>query len=228
MPTADRRRWVPRAIRYFQGQDYAQRELIVVDDGDDAVADLIPDDPRVRYLRLSGRRPLGAKRNAAVEAAGGDLIMHWDDDDWMAPYRISYQVEALLRAGADVCGLRTMLFHQPASGHTWLYAYPAGRREWVTGSSLLYTRSFWRRAPFPEITVGEDTRFLWRRRPERIIALPHYRFYVAMIHTGNTSPKSCESSYWSRWSGNLRDIMGEDLAFYEALREEPAAPEPVA
>jgi hypothetical protein len=150
--------------------------------------------------------------------------MHWDDDDWMAPNRIRYQVGVLFETGADVCGLRTMLFHQPASGCTWLYEYPGRRRQWVTGGSLLYTRSFWRRAPFPEITEGEDTAFLWRRRPERIVALPDHRFYVAMIHAGNTSPKTFRHSYWSPWTGNLRDIMGDDLTFYDSLREEPALP----
>jgi len=60
----------------------------------------VPNDPCIRYIRLSGQRSLGAKRNECVEACRGDLIMHWDDDDWMAPHRISYQVDALLREDA--------------------------------------------------------------------------------------------------------------------------------
>jgi len=32
MPTADRRAFVPQAIRYFLRQDYGNRELIVLDD----------------------------------------------------------------------------------------------------------------------------------------------------------------------------------------------------
>jgi glycosyltransferase involved in cell wall biosynthesis len=228
MPTADRRPWLPRGVRYFQDQDYPHAELIVVDDGADAVADLIPDDPRVRYVRLAAGRTLGAKRNAAVEAARGDLIMHWDDDDWMAPHRIRYQVEALCETGADACGLRTMLFHRPADGRTWLYDYPAGRRQWVAGASLLYTRSFWRRAPFPPISVGEDTRFLWDRQSGRVVALPDHRFYVAMIHGGNTSPKISRGAYWSNWTGDLREVMGADLTFYESLRDGRRTPQRTA
>jgi glycosyltransferase involved in cell wall biosynthesis len=32
IPTANRRRFVPQAIRYFLTQDYPNKELIVVDD----------------------------------------------------------------------------------------------------------------------------------------------------------------------------------------------------
>src|SRR6266542_5244313 len=95
MPTCNRRAFVPRAIAYFLRQDYAECELLVVDDGADAVADLVPADPRVRYLRLPGPRSLGAKRNACVAAARGGLIAHWDDDDWYAPDRLARQVDFL-------------------------------------------------------------------------------------------------------------------------------------
>ena len=37
MPTADRRQWVPQAIRNFQQQNYPNRELLIVDDGREAV-----------------------------------------------------------------------------------------------------------------------------------------------------------------------------------------------
>jgi glycosyltransferase involved in cell wall biosynthesis len=49
MPTANRRPFLPEAIRLFLGQDYPESELIVLDDGEDAIADLIPDHPRIRF-----------------------------------------------------------------------------------------------------------------------------------------------------------------------------------
>src|SRR6185436_3300442 len=52
---------------------------------------------------------------------------------------------------------------------------------------------------------------------ERALALPEYRFYVALIHPGNTSPKSSRGAYWSRWRGDIAEVMGEDLAFYGGL-----------
>src|SRR5215204_4099526 len=100
MPTYNRRRFVARAVEYFRRQDYTRSELLIVDDGSDAVQDLVPKRRRVRYIQLPSRHSVGAKRNIACEQARGDIILHWDDDDWHAPHRVRYQVEALLAQGA--------------------------------------------------------------------------------------------------------------------------------
>ena len=67
--------------------------------------DLVPDDPRIRYIRLDGPpRTIGVKRNlACTQAEAADVIAHWDDDDWYPSWRLRAQVEAIA-AGADVCG----------------------------------------------------------------------------------------------------------------------------
>jgi glycosyltransferase involved in cell wall biosynthesis len=75
MPMRDRRLFVPQAVQYSLCQDYEPRELIIVDDGADVAADLIPEDSRIRYLRLPEQRPLGAKRNLACEAAMGMILL---------------------------------------------------------------------------------------------------------------------------------------------------------
>ena len=52
MPTRDRSIFAAQAIEYFLRQDYAERELVIVDDGKDSIADLVPrDDRRIRYFR---------------------------------------------------------------------------------------------------------------------------------------------------------------------------------
>jgi glycosyltransferase involved in cell wall biosynthesis len=219
MPTANRRHYVPQAIRYFLAQDYPSKELVIVDDGTESAGDLVPDDAQVRYVRLKGKRTLGAKRNECVKLCRGDLIMHWDDDDWMAPHRISYQVEAMLREKAEVCGLRKMLFYEIGTGKVWLYEYPARQRPWLAGGSLLYTKDFWRRSPFPNMQVASDTRFVWNQRLDHAAVLADYDFYVAMIHPGNTSRKSCRGSYWKHWTGDILSLMGPDLGFYRSLSQ---------
>jgi glycosyltransferase involved in cell wall biosynthesis len=220
MPTANRRAFVPRAIACFLRQSYAPRELLILDDGDDPVSDLLPPDPRLRYVRLDSRISLGLKRNRCVELARGDLLMHWDDDDWHGPERIALQYEAMRAAGAEICGLRQMLFFEPAAGRAWLYSYPPHGRPWLAGGSLLYTRPCWQRAPFPDVPTGEDTRFVWRRDLSRAAVPADFRFYVALIHAANTSPKRRAGPCWRPWPGDMRAILGAD---YDALRP-PAAP----
>lgn len=50
MPTQNRRAFIMGALAGFWAQDYLRLELVVVDDGTDPVADLMPDDTRVRYF----------------------------------------------------------------------------------------------------------------------------------------------------------------------------------
>jgi glycosyltransferase involved in cell wall biosynthesis len=197
MPTADRRRFVPQAVECFLRQDHPRRELIVVDDGDDPVGDLVGGEPTIRYLRLERRRSVGAKRNLACEAACGAIIAHWDDDDWSADWRLGYQVERLLAEGADLCGLRQLLFFDQSTGKAWRYSYPATVvRPWVAGGTLCYRRTLWQRNRFSDVRVGEDARFVWSGVPKKVIALEDERFYVARIHSANTSRKRLRGQRW--------------------------------
>ncbi len=222
MPTRDRRAFVPLAIRYFLRQDYAHRELLIIDDGGDAVADLVPDDRRIRYLRLAEKRSLGAKRNLGCAEARGEIIAHWDDDDWTARWRLRYQVEQLVAAGADLCGLDRLFFYDARSGHAWQYRCPRKDRAWLAGGTFCYRRELWQASPFPEITVGEDVRFLWSRQPKKPLALEDPSFYVALLHGGNTS--SSRRSGVAGWRPLSREVagglLGDDRELY---RDQPAA-----
>ena len=101
MPTRGRRAWVPLAVRCWMEQDMPaqQRELVVIDDGPDPVADLLLHQPGVRYVYLEGQHSIGAKINLGCEMACGDVIALWADDDWHAPWRLSYQLTALTATG---------------------------------------------------------------------------------------------------------------------------------
>lgn len=195
MPTSDRRDFVPQAIRNFLAQDYGARELIVLDDGRDSVADLIPPHDSIRYLRLDRKSTIGAKRNIACELARGELIAHWDDDDWMAPGWLSSQVRALHDQGADICGLDKVFFYAPDSRRAWQYVYD-GLIPWVCGGTLCYWRDFWRGSPFADINVGEDNAFVWAPRHKRIATNPDQHLYVARVHARNTSPKDILNRRW--------------------------------
>jgi len=224
MPTRNRRRLAAQAVQWFLRQDYERRELVVLDDGGDGLEALIPADPRVRYHRLDARLPLGAKRNRAVELARGEVIVHWDDDDWMAPDRLSRQVAALRASGADACGAQTLLHYHLPAGQAWLYRY-SGARPWLAGCTLAYRRAAWEAAPFPErTTIGEDTAFVWQLDPERLHAMDDASFLVALIHGANASPKNLRGRQWEpRPLSDVAALMGADQRFYASLRGRSAA-----
>ncbi len=222
MPTHNRRAFVPQAILYFLRQDYPDKELIIIDDGSDSVRDLIPFDERIRYFHLSERISVGAKRNLACERARGEIIAHWDDDDWHAPHRLRYQVEALSRAEADLCGINRLLFYDLKEACGWQYIYPDGHRLWLSGSSLCYRRAAWQSNPFEDVDIGEDARFVWSGRAERIIVLPDSTFHVGIIHHNNVSPKETTGAYWRRYrAAAIKKLLGPDWDFYDRRVKDP-------
>jgi glycosyltransferase involved in cell wall biosynthesis len=216
MPTRNRRRFVGQSLWYFLRQDYQPRELIVLDDGEDAVGDLVPEDERIRYVRVERSLSLGAKRNLGCELARGDVIAHWDDDDWIGAERLTRQVEALLAAGADACGASTVLHYRIDAGQAWLWSAAPG----LVGSTLVYRRSLWREHGFSDVASGEDNAFVSRLPPERVLALEDAPYYVATIHGQNTAPKNVADPGWRPASlEELSARLGLDSDFYVALRD---------
>ena len=220
MPTFDRRTFVPQAVRYFLRQDYPAKELIIVDDGPEPVSDLLPADPRIVYHRLEARTILGAKRNLACDLARGPFIMHWDDDDWASPQRLSVQVAALTQAAADICGVASLLYYDPASSSAWRYTWPDRLRSWAAGPSLCFSKELWTRSPFPEVAMGEDTRFVFSPAVRRVTDVSGADCIVGIIHRRNTAPKSVRGVHWSpRPVREVEDLLGDDMAFYRRLGE---------
>jgi glycosyltransferase involved in cell wall biosynthesis len=212
MPTSNRSRFVPEAIRYFQRQNYDNKELVILDDGRNHIEDLIPPDSQIRYIRSAGWGRLGAKRNACIEECRGNLIMHWDDDDWHSPQRIRTQVRSLLDDDAEICGVSRLLFYDEGTQQTWIYSHPFAYEKWVAGGTLLYKRALWARGPFPDMQVGSDTEFLKQHQTSKLRILGDLDLYVARIHNspGNTSAKDLKNDVWSPWTGNLKNILGTD------------------
>jgi glycosyltransferase involved in cell wall biosynthesis len=104
------------AIDCYQRQRYSDRELIVISARPDAeVAELILElgDPSIRFIAAPNIERVGEMRNAAIEAATGDLISVWDDDDLSHPMRLEWQYSAMTAMDADACVLARVLLWWP-------------------------------------------------------------------------------------------------------------------
>lgn len=240
MPTYRRRAWVPLAIRCWQEQDYARRELVIVDDGPEPCGDVVREaageDERVRYVHLHGRSSIGEKLNFGVRMARGDLLALWADDDYHAAWRLRYQTAMLLagmREGvraAEICGCDSIHYWSPADGGMWRYSYIAGQRSnaYVVGGTMLFTRRFWQAQPFDGLWAsGEDTRFIAGRGP--LLGALDNRLYLATMHAGNTSPKELAmleaSDNWTRTTERPEDLAAAWwLAAVERIMETEREP----
>jgi glycosyltransferase involved in cell wall biosynthesis len=211
--TKNRRRFLPEALRCFQRQDWPHRELVVLDDGDDPVADLIPDDPLIRYVRADRPLRMGEKFNELVRLARGDLLHFWDDDDWQAPRALRVLAEGHTRTGASIVGLCEMIVHEVGTADTWVWSYPLGPK-YLLGGSCMWTRAAWVQRPFDDTLVRDaDSKFLAHRRPEEFAFLEEdWQWYVATIHPGNTSPHLARdlnrTRHWRRLEGGIAAVLG--------------------
>jgi hypothetical protein len=198
MPTRARHALLPRAVAGFLAQQRGDAELVIVsEDGlPESLHALIAADPLIRHVACAAGLSLGAKRNLACEAARGDWLLHWDDDDLYAPDRIARQIGAMQAAGAAVSGTSRVHFQEDDGGRCWEYRYGGERRPWVYGATLAFTRTYWQCHPFATIGIGEDNQFVWGARAAEVLDLDDPSLCLCTIHAGNTSVKHTGNAWW--------------------------------
>lgn len=142
IPTHNSARYLDDAIQSVLAQDYADFELLVVDDAStDDTADHVARyrDPRVRYLRNDTQRGIAGARNRGIDAARGEFIASLDGDDRAYASRLSCQV-AFLDAHPDHAAVGSWARWMDAEGH----ARPGVTRrptDWRDASAQLIYKS---------------------------------------------------------------------------------------
>jgi glycosyltransferase involved in cell wall biosynthesis len=200
LPTCNRARLIPRAIHSYQSQTYPHRELIVLDNGCDGTERLIPSQPDITYRRIIGHRTTGEMRNLCAERAQGEIICHFDSDDWSAPERVADQVERLAQSDGVLTGYKSMLFYDERVGQVYQWAWYNGP-PFALGTSLCYTKLFWMAYKFLHIRVGEDFRFTQtalRQFPGRVTTVHGQQMMVALLHDQQTSFKNLASPNYQK------------------------------
>lgn len=157
-PTYNRRKYLPTAIALFLAQTLVNSELVVVDDSTESVRDIVPVHPRIQYHRLDEHVPTGTKRNICCEKARGEIIVHWDDDDWSAPERLEDQVTKLKHSGKSLLWYNNILYYNEDS-KVACRCFPAHIGKAPHGATFCYKREWWAKHRFVDCPVGEDTGF---------------------------------------------------------------------
>jgi glycosyltransferase involved in cell wall biosynthesis len=123
IPTFKRPHLLSQAIEAALAQTYANREILVIDDGS-------PDDTRqvaarfgqaIRYLRQENKGK-SAALNLGITASAGDAIVILDDDDLFPPWTVAKHAEALARnPAADFSFGQFLRFHGDSLSIAGLY-----------------------------------------------------------------------------------------------------------
>jgi glycosyltransferase involved in cell wall biosynthesis len=226
MPTRDRPEFALQAVRYFRDQDYPNKELIVIEDGTPTLVGRLPDDSRIRYVATGAPlRSIGAMRNEACRLARGEIVAHWDDDDWYGPERLTRQVESIRADDADLTALRDSLMLDLATWRFWRCQPDLHRRIFyigdVHGATMMYRRRIWEEAKFPDQSLAEDAIFLDQalNMGARLKAIDAEGLFIYVRHGANAWEMECgQYGGTEGWETVPEPDMATDIrSFYSGL-----------
>lgn len=196
MPTHNRRDFIAGAAQGFLSQTYEDAELLIVDDGVDDTALLVPSHPRIRYVKLPAlttkvpgaidcRRSTGAMRNVCAELAQGKVIVHMDSDDWYSTEYLATMVALLDTSRKWVVGLHEIIYWHMAD--CLAYRFKATDLPYAAGNSLTYHKQYWQSNRFLDRRIGEDSDFSFKAHLNSALAsAPNMGIAVARRHGSNT------------------------------------------
>lgn len=188
-PTYGRADRHPNLYAAYLLQTHPDKELLILDDSPtpSPFFTALPD-RTVVYRHSTTPLSIGAKRNALCALASGEIIAHFDDDDYYPPIYLEAMAGEL--GAADLVKLSRWLAWREMDGTLWewdtttvdrphfvvagsdalsppidLRAQLPDPRDfidkntWGYGFSFVYRKALWERNPFPDTSAGEDYLF---------------------------------------------------------------------
>jgi glycosyltransferase involved in cell wall biosynthesis len=216
-PTHGRPHHLMPLYRIFKGQTHEDKELLVFDDSPVPSRELSAmSDPSVRYFHCPQRLSIGEKRDRLVREARGDVIVHFDDDDYYAPEYVTFMIEQL--SSCDFVTLSSWFVYDTSSARLYFWntqqaetprfrvhpkegmrlVPPPGNKEawirktsWGFGFSYVFRKSVYASVQFDRSRAkGEDYDFVDRLMARRFVARAapdEIGLVLHVIHRGNTS-----------------------------------------
>ena len=215
-PSHGRPQFLPLIYGCVKAQQMGDYEWLVLDDSpapSEFMATLA--DPRVVYMHVPDRLSIGKKRNMLVERARGEIIAHFDDDDFYAEHYLIDMLGAFFENKADFIKLDSFflfsLIHDVFAywnlrdivGPHYLLGNElmqlvnfdeTNNAIWRDnylgyGFAYLYRKEVWRHVQFPDQDWNEDAIFA-RGALERfgVLGIDDTDFVALhILHAGNSS-----------------------------------------
>ena len=192
MPTFNRPMFARRALSLFRAQKYPFKELIVVDDG--LVPAGLEESEDVKIIRLEKKETIGRKHNLGAAAAQGTYLVHWDDDDWFGPLRLTRQLEPIALGRADITGLPANCIFRITDCTWWSFRRGYPRRDsralfgWHDGTAAYHRRVWDAGVRYTDVDIREKRDFIHLARVAgfRELEVANEGDFVYIRHSGNT------------------------------------------
>lgn len=198
--TSNRPLLLQRAIACFERQGYPNKELVLsypVSDGAtrnivnqiEAISDI-----RIVRIERPDQENLGTARNHAVEAASGEYVCIWDDDDWYNHDRIERQYDAIKNTIFKACAIMNILLYDYEKKEGFHSVY----RPWE--GTLLCEREMLLKGLYLDKEKGEDTALIFFLSINNVLfhIMNAAHLYIYIFHGNNTWGESHFNSYFQQ------------------------------
>lgn len=223
--TYNRPKFIENACLNLLSTDYPRDKIewIVVDDSD---PDKSPSDRIlqfaekfapgiVTYVPLVKKKSIGFKRNLAIERAKHNVIVMMDDDDHYPSTSFRRRVAYLLkgRRQFECAACTTIAMYDLRNGTSAVNVppYTLSLSERISEASMVFTRGFWNRRKFEDVSMAEGESFI-KGREDQVIEMPPQQMIVALNHGQNISsramPDAKPSCFWGFSRPHLEFLHG--------------------
>jgi glycosyltransferase involved in cell wall biosynthesis len=214
-PTKNRPGFLAQCAKYVAAQTYPQKllEWFIVNGGEIEGSFMNEYLGGARIESVSGLA-LGTMRNWGCKFASGEIIVHFDDDDWHAPDRVERQViPFLVRPQLELVATDDYyigLFDRnpvlACKSVTW------GLERYASGGSFAYRKRAWRQHPFANIPSGEDYLFARHIREARGLVMNVHDpdLFICVRHGQNTvqADQTLEATSKPGTAEHVKSMMG--------------------
>lgn len=189
-PTRNRKELFVLAMHNFYNTKYPMNKLewVIVDDGDDKINTILPDDKRIKYISLDVEGPLTVahKRNIAVSNASHDIIVHMDDDDFYYPQHVLTRIQTLISNNVKCIGCTELGCYNILNQKSFKIG---DKHSILSEASMCYYKQFWEERNFFErVRLGEALHFL-KGRELFVVQIPFTYILIALTHSTNITSK---------------------------------------
>ena len=175
--------YIRECIDSILAQTYPDFELILVDDGSPDDCGRICDDYAKRDNRIKVVHKvnggLTSARNAGLEVAKGEWIMHVDGDDWIEPDMIESLIEAAQITGADMV-FGDFMKYGPSAGYNKLPTWSSDKKKSMTNYIAYVMTTIWGSIAKRSLYVDHSL-----KSPEGISYCEDFHLIVRHCHFAN-------------------------------------------
>ena len=215
--------YIRECIDSILAQTYPYFELILVDDGSPdncgrICDDYAEEDDRIKVVHKKNGG-LTSARNAGLEVAKGEWIMHVDGDDWIEPDMIESLIEAAQITGADMV-FGDFMKYGPSAGYNKLPTWSSDKKKSMTNYIAYVMTTIWgsivKRSLYADHSLKSPDGISYCEDFHLIVRLCHFANKIVNVHRPFYNYRYRSTSIMSNMSRKTE--ADEQWAYQDTIR----------